>query len=363
MDAPLDQSQPTPPSGYDPMQGLQDTKAQTQAEIANLRQEKGMFEQEARDEQGNLARLQHEETDQLSKLNETLMKPFEAAEPAFNIKSLMQTAPIWTVIATLAGSRGRTMGIAGISAMNGMMKGLIQGDLTQYNAAEKRYSDARANWNQYAAHVKAIAAELQKAYGSDKLAAARAAQAALRASGAVDVPIEKALDHLRQTDQSIKQLEINEQKATDARNAKAADLARKQKKDADDARIKQEKLDMAKQEIERKVQAATRQDADKVIKDLQTESKNLMAQYPPPKKPPPDVQAKLDAINKGIHSLVTNRLQDATPASAPQPTGKPGSDKAHPVATKNIEEARALPGGTWYSKPDGTVLQVPVAGA
>jgi hypothetical protein len=326
MSTPADQMQPTPPSGYDPMQGLQADRAATEAELSGLEQQKGMYQQEARDEQGNLVRLQHEETSQLAKLNETLMKPFEAAQPKFNMQTMMQSAPIWTAIAALAGSRGRTMGIAGISALNGMMKGLVQGDLTQYQAAEKRYSDAQANWHQYASNVRAIAAELQKAYGTDKLAAERAAQAALRASGATDVAIGKAHQILKTIDQSSKQLQINQQKADDAARAKAAALAEKTKKDEADAAAKQQALDLKKQEIDRKVQSATARDRDAVIADLTKQAKNILAQYPPPKKPHPEQQAELDAINKGIHQIVTGRLEEAQPKATPQPsTGAPAA--------------------------------------
>jgi hypothetical protein len=215
---------PTPPMGLQGLvadKGLMADKNSTQNDIAALQEQKNRFQADADEAKKDEQFYRDQQAEKLAPYEAELAKPFGDKPPQYNIGELMKTAPIWTIIGALAGSRGGATGIAGLAAINGMVSGLVKGDTQAYEAHMREYEEKRREWTDYAARIKTIVSEIQGQFKNDIVGAAKAKQAALNAFGHTDMALKDANNRVALIDKTAAQLDMQKQRIYQAATAKS----------------------------------------------------------------------------------------------------------------------------------------------
>jgi predicted DNA binding protein len=328
------------PSPLDNQSYVQIVRGEAEANIAGDIERRKTYEAEAQTATDELARLRQERDQRMSDIDSKLAAGFTGAPPKYGMGDMMQTMPTWMMIAAMAGSRGRNVGMTGISAINGMMGGLIKGDQMQYEAAQKNYDEARRVWNDYANHLRAIQQELLKAYGSDANAQQQAARAALRAAGEMTGDITKNAALI----QSIYKLAEKDRNDQTAHADRAAERERKRAHDVETERIAAERLQLAREQRESAIQGMDIRNAGNVIKSLENEAKTLLEPYKlNPQKAPEAIKTQLAEINAALQRARQRELElfnSPHPVAAAAPGGKPVQRPLTDQQQQVVQQAR-----------------------
>jgi hypothetical protein len=317
-------SDPTAPTGADTSSLLSDRASLTGSIIPGLERDRAMYETQADVERTYQERVRDEQAKKVQPLEDELAKGFMAsglatAPPQHNIGTLMQTAPLFMTMAAMLGSKGRLVGTAGISAVNGMVNGLVKGDVQQYEEHRAMYDEKVKGWHEYAAHIKTIIAEMQKTYGDDARNSGKAEMMALRMAGDTTKEIGKAVQQVATIDKVTQQLKEIDKANTQRHQDRQAGIA------AADAR-KAAELAEKSTEFADKVKREAGVDLDKTIKDIDGAMAEIRKSYEGKKMPDEDAK-RLNELKQLQADAIKKRLGEEQPKPTPQKAATPEEAK------------------------------------
>lgn len=332
----------TPPSGFDAeLAGLKAQESTAQTFESTLQTEQQGDIATAETERAGAMKTRAQGDAYVSQLEEQLRQQFPHDNPPqYNIGHLMQTAPIFMMMAALTGTRGTMVGTAGISAINGMMSGLIKGDQTQYEQAQKDYREKFAEWKQYSANIKSIIAEHMRGTNNTSLDQMRASQAAMRAAGAINPTLEQAHRDVINIHKAATALEESHRKNEEANNARKV-------RDSEMEKDRLARRALASKKYEDQVAKAEGTDLDKIATHIRGDIATLRKEYEL-KPMPPEAQQQLSDLKKSLNDATAKRLHKDQPKPQANKPATPSEKQAWKsqatqavrIGTMSVDEAR-----------------------
>ena len=322
-------------------------------------QEKAVYESEADQARKQQELIRQQQQAQIAPLEEQLSKGFmssgyAAAPPKYNIGTLMQSAPLFMTMAAMLGSKGRLVGTAGISAINGMVNGLVKGDVMQYEAHRQEYEQHVRDWHEYAAHTQAMVAELRKTYGDRAQDYGKAEMAAMRMAGQAGVSISKAMSQVALLAKSSDALKAHDAEA-DAR------LQETIRRDDMTAASRAASLSEKTVEFTQRVAKEKSDELNKTYKEIDSSIKGIRAQYAG-KKMPEEVLQEIGRL-KQLQGAILDKQLRAGDQPQPGADGSLGKGPATPMTDEQKKKALADADSVYRSSmgPDGRVPPEKVA--
>ena len=140
------------------------------------------FEQEQEADEAKRAQLRDQHIGDLQN-QEQQLENFGNAAPQDQINRVMSVSPIFLALSALAGGFSRTQALTGLSAMNGMMQGVLKGDRQAFQDSQTQYENQFRVSQERSALRDQIYNELEKSYGDSESGRQRRWQIALAAIG------------------------------------------------------------------------------------------------------------------------------------------------------------------------------------